>query len=241
MRLPPYAHTPAQSTTSSFHTCLPFHSPASATFLCACILHMCGFCTPALPFGCSQPTSFENKHIDIIHLAHTALPSKPHAHPSIFFPKGLILKQGSRPTWVCCSWDLPWPGSSELALGCCILWWFNSITAHHLYLIPFVLCWHALLLGPMNLLLYTIPLLQHLNLMLNTFIIFLFQTRTLASYSYPCIYVHLPPPILSSSPTLHASPITPLHTPHASQADKGKDHVHASDASLHPEWPFPHH
>ena len=31
--------------------------------------------------------------------------------PPFFFPKGLILKQGSSPTWVCCSWDLPWPGN----------------------------------------------------------------------------------------------------------------------------------
>ena len=42
----------------------------------------------------------------------------------------------------------------------------------------------------MYLLLYTILLLQPMNLMLNSsIIIFLFQTRTMASCPYPCIEV----------------------------------------------------
>jgi hypothetical protein len=88
----------------------------------------------------------------------------------------------------------------------------------------------------MYLLLYTILLLfKPMNLMLNSsIIIFLFQTRTMASCPYPCLDVWIPP-LPPSSPTLHACPTAPLHAIHDSQADKGKDHVHASDASLHPE------
>ena len=33
----------------------------------------------------------------------------------------------------------PLARESELALVCCIPWWFNSTTAHYMYLIPPVL------------------------------------------------------------------------------------------------------